>query len=220
MKLSRWRRFQVATIAALGYSVIALVGRTLRWRVEGMHHLERLCQRGRTPIYAFWHGRILACTYYWRHRGIVVIASESFDGECIARIIQRFDYGTVRGSTSRGGQRAIIRLKRALADGRPIGLTVDGPRGPAQRAQPGAIWLASTSGQPVVPVHVEAARYWTAGGWDRTQIPKPFSQVALAIGTPLEVPADRADGLLEAKRQELEGALNGLSERACQMLKA
>ncbi len=219
MKLSRWRRFQVAAIAALGYPIIALVGRTLRWRVEGMHHLEHLCQRGRTPIYALWHDRILAF-YYLRHRGIVVIVSESFDGEWVARILQWFGYGTVRGSTSRGGRRAIIRLKRALADGRATGITVDGPRGPAQRAQAGAIWLASASGQPILPVHVEAARYWTAGGWDRTQIPKPFSQVALAIGTPLEVPADLADGLLEAKRQELEGALNGLSERVCQMLKA
>ncbi len=219
MKLSRWRRFQVATIAALGCPLIALGGRTLRWRVEGMHHLEHLCQRGRTPIYALWHARILAF-YHLRHRGIVVIVSESFDGEWVARIIRRFGYGTVRGSTSRGGRRAIIRLKRALAGGRATGITVDGPRGPAQRAQPGAIWLASASGQPVVPVHVEAARYWTAGGWDGMQIPKPFSQVALAIGTPLEVPADPADGLLEAKRQELEGALNGLSERACQMLKA
>ena len=113
-----------------------------------------------------------------------------------------------------------MRLKRTLANGRATAITLDGPRGPAHCAQPGAIWLASVSGQPIVPVHIEAAAYWTAGSWDRTQVPKPFSQMAMAIGTPLEVPAELTDGLLEAKRQELEGALNQLYKQACQMLGA
>ncbi|MCI0401289.1 MAG: lysophospholipid acyltransferase family protein [Gammaproteobacteria bacterium] len=220
LQLSRLRRLKAAMIAALGFWFIALLGRTLRWRVEGIDHFESILQSGHQPIFAFYHGRILCGTYYWRQRGIVVITSEHFDGEWIARIIQRFGYGTVRGSTSRGARRAIIQLKRAMADGLPTAFTVDGPRGPARHVQPGLVWLASTTGQPILPFHIEAARYWTVGSWDRTQIPKPFSHVAIAIGAPLEVPTDATEGMREEKRQELERVLRALSERASQMLKA
>ena len=74
--------------------------------------------------------------------------------------------------------------------GKPAGFTVDGPRGPARVAQLGAVWLAKTTGNPVLPFHLEASRHWTMKSWDRTQIPKPFATVALAIGEPLDVPAD------------------------------
>ena len=105
---------------------------------------------------AFWHGRILPATIYFRRRGIVVITSENFDGEWIAGIIERFGYGTARGSTSRGGRRALLQLKRDMAAGRPAAFTLDGPRGPARVAQPGAVWLAKATGNPVVPFHLEA----------------------------------------------------------------
>ena len=217
--LSRWRRFEAAAIAGLCYPLIALLGRTLRWRVDGFHHFDSILQSGHQPIFAFWHGRILSATYYWRRRGIAVITSENFDGEWIARIIQRFGYRTARGSTSRGARRALIKLKHDMADGRPTAFTVDGPRGPARSVQPGAIWLASATGHPILPFHIEAARYWTASSWDRTQIPKPFSHVAVTIGAPIEVPEEADEDLLEGKRQELERVLSDLGERACQVLK-
>jgi lysophospholipid acyltransferase (LPLAT)-like uncharacterized protein len=167
----------------------------------------------------FWHGRILPAAFYFRRRGIVVITSENFDGEWIARIIERFGYGTARGSTSRGGVKALLKLKRDMADGRPAGFTLDGPRGPARVAQPGAIWLARASGNPVLPFHLEASSYWTMGSWDRTQIPKPFSTVALAVGEPLEVPGDMTDDRLEVARLELERRLAALERRAFGLLK-
>src|SRR5437868_5906750 len=136
---------------------------------------------------AFWHGRILPATYYFRRRGIVVITSENFDGEWIARIIERFGYATARGSTSRGGRKALLQLTRDMAAGKPAGFTVDGPRGPARVAQPGAIWLAKATGNPVLPFHIEADRYWTRASWDRTQVPTPFSTVAVSLCGPLEV---------------------------------
>ena len=101
---------------------------------------------------AFWHGRILPATYYFRRRGIVVITSENFDGEWIAGIIERFGYGTARGSTSRGARRALLQLRRDMAAGKPAGFTVDGPRGPACVAQAGAAWLSKATGNPVAPV--------------------------------------------------------------------
>ena len=140
---------------------------------------DAIVASGRQPIFAFWHGRILGGLYYFRDRGIVVITSQNFDGEWIARIIERFGFGTARGSTSRGGARALVQLRRDLAAGRPVGFTVDGPRGPARVAQPGAVWLAGATGHPILPFHVEADRFWEAPSWDRTQVPKPFATVAV-----------------------------------------
>ena len=216
---SSWRkRAEVATIASLGYPAINALGHTLRWRVEGLEHLDAIVASGRQPVMGFWHGRILPATFYFRRRGIVVITSENFDGEWIARIIERFGYGTARGSSSRGGVKALLKLKRDLAEGRPAGFTLDGPRGPARVAQPGAIWLARASGNPVLPFHLEASRYWTMGSWDRTQIPKPFSTVALTVGEPLEVPGELADDCLEPMRVELERRLAALERRALALL--
>jgi len=209
------KRLQIATIAALGYPLISLLGRTLRWRVEGLQHFEGVLASGRQPVMAFWHGRILPATVYFRGRGIVVMTSENFDGEWIARIIERFGYGTSRGSTSRGGLRALLQLKRDMARGRAAGFTVDGPRGPARVVQPGAIWLAKVTGHPVLPFHLEASRYWTLRSWDRTQIPKPFSTVSIVVGEPFHVAADADDTALETARQSLEERLKGLELHAC-----
>jgi lysophospholipid acyltransferase (LPLAT)-like uncharacterized protein len=216
-KESPIKRAEVATIAAIGVPAIAALGSSLTWRVEGLSHL-RFEGYGRRPIMAFWHGRVLTATYYFRHRGIVVMISENFDGEWIARIIERFGYGTSRGSTSRGGQRALLQLKREMADGRPAGFAVDGPRGPARRVQPGVVWLAKLTGNPVVPFHMEASKYWSLKSWDHTQIPKPFSTVALVVGEPIDVPADADENLIEAKRLEVESALRLLDRRTAELL--
>ena len=212
------KRLEAALIAAVGYPVVALLGRTLRWRTDGAEQLDAVKASGRQPILAFWHGRILPATYYFRRRGIVVITSENFDGEWIARIIERFGYGTARGSTSRGARQALLQMRRDMLEGRPAGFTVDGPRGPACRAQAGAIWLAKATGNPVVPFHIEASRHWTARSWDRTQIPKPFSLAALAIGQPIEVPPDADEAAIEAGRLDLETRLTRLQARARELL--
>jgi len=167
---------------------------------------------------AFWHGRILPATIYFRRRGIVVITSENFDGEWIAGIIQRFGYGTARGSTSRGGRRALLQLVRDMEAGRPAGFTVDGPRGPARIAQPGAVWLAKATGNPVLPFHLEADRHWTLRSWDRTQIPKPYATAAIAIGEPLTVAVDADEETMERSRRQLEERLGALEARARAML--
>jgi len=217
-RASTWKRGQAAVIAAIGYPIINVLGRSLRWRVEGLQHLEAVTATGRQPVMAFWHGRILTATYYFRRRGIVVITSDNFDGEWIARIIERFGYGTARGSTSRGARKAMLQLVKAMKAGRSAGFTLDGPRGPARVAQPGAVWLASATGNPLLPFHLEASRHWTLGSWDRTQIPWPFTTVALVVGEPLEVPRDASDVALEQARMDLEQRLAALENRARAML--
>ena len=211
------KRAEIAAITAVGVPVIAALGSSLAWRIEGLERLN-FDGAGPRPIMAFFHGRVLTATYFFRDRGIVVMISENFDGEWIARIIERFGYGTSRGSTSRGGQRALLRLKRDLEQGRPAGFAVDGPRGPARKVQPGAVWLAKLTGNPVVPFHMEASRYWSLQSWDRTQIPMPFSTVALAVGKPITVSGDADGADLEAKRVEVEDALYALERRAAAML--
>ena len=215
---SRWKRAQVAGIAGVGYPLMAALGGTLRWRVSGLQHLDAIHAAGHQPVMAFWHGRILPATYYFRRRGIVVITSENFDGEWIARIIERFGYGTARGSTSSGAKRALLRLVREMKAGHPAGFTLDGPRGPARVAQPGAVWLAMATGNPLLPFHLEASSAWTARSWDRTQIPKPFSTVAIAVGEPFYVEPHAPPEALEAARQELEHRLGVLEAKAKALL--
>jgi lysophospholipid acyltransferase (LPLAT)-like uncharacterized protein len=186
--------------------------------VSGLEHFDAIRAAGHQPVMAFWHGRILPATVYFRRRGIVVITSDNFDGEWIAKIIHRFGYSTVRGSTSRNAARAALRAKRRMEEGHAVGFTLDGPRGPALVAQPGAVWLAKVTGNPILPFHLEAARHWTAPSWDATQVPLPGSRVALAIGAPLAVQPDADEDGLEQKRRELEDVLKALRLDALTLL--
>lgn len=215
---SRGKRAKASLIGAVGYPTIRLLGSSWRFRVEGHEHLDSVHAAGQFPVMAFWHGRILPSIYFFRDRDIVVITSDNFDGEWTAKIIHRFGYTTARGSTSRNAARAALRAKRRMEEGHAVGITVDGPRGPALVAQPGAIWLAKATGNPIVPFHIEAASHWTAPSWDASQIPYPFSRIAVVFGEPFRVPADANETTLEAKRVELEQRLMALQPRALALM--
>jgi len=213
-RLPARKRLEARAIAAAVSPLLRILGATWKWQERGTEHLDRILGEGRQPIYALWHGRILPGTLYLRNRDIVVITSENFDGEWVARIIQRFGYEPARGSTSKGGARALAQLRREMRHGRPTAFTVDGPRGPAGVAQPGAVWLAGATGNPVLPFHIEAATKWTTRSWDRHQIPKPGSSVIAVMGPPIDVPKGASEALIEEKRQELERALDQLRDLA------
>jgi lysophospholipid acyltransferase (LPLAT)-like uncharacterized protein len=214
--LTTSQRIRAAAIAFVAAPLIGALGRTLTWEVEGADHYAAVVQSGHQPILAFWHGRILSGLYYFRNRRIVVITSQNFDGEWIARIIARFGFGAARGSTSRGGARALVQMRRDLAEGKPVAFTIDGPRGPARVAQSGAAWLSGATGHPVLPFHIEADRFWSTKSWDRAQIPKPFARMRVAIGAPIVVDGTTADAV-ERGRQTLEHALNDLEARASEV---
>jgi lysophospholipid acyltransferase (LPLAT)-like uncharacterized protein len=215
--LAASQRLKAFLIAFVAYPLLAALCRTYRWNVQGAEHYAAVTGSGRQPILALWHGRILPGLHYFRGRGIVVITSQNFDGEWIARILHRFGFATARGSSSRGGARALVQLRRDLALGRPVAFTVDGPRGPARVVQPGAVFLAGATGQPILPYHIEADRYWTLKSWDRTQIPKPFSTVALVIGEPILVEGTEEE-IQQRNRRELESALIALEQSALRLL--
>jgi len=216
--LPSWRQFQVAAIAAVGVPVVEALGGTYRWSETGTEHLQRVATEGRQPILALWHGRILSATLYFRDRGVVAMTSENFDGEWVARLMRRFGYHAARGSTSKGGPRALAQLRREMAEGYPAAFTVDGPRGPACIAQPGAVWLASATGNPIIPFHIEASRFWTVNSWDRHQVPKPGSQLAIAIGRAIEIPPRATEEDIEAGRVGVERALSSLESQTKSML--
>jgi lysophospholipid acyltransferase (LPLAT)-like uncharacterized protein len=211
------QRAEVAAIATVGYPFLRALGSTWKWKVSGAEHVEAISARGLYPIHSFWHGRILPATIYFQRRGIVVITSENYDGEWIARIIQKFGYGTARGSTSRGGPKALLQLVRDVKS-KGVAFTLDGPRGPAEVAQPGAVWLAKATGNPLLPFHAEAAASWTLKSWDRTQIPKPFTAVAMAIGEPLYVPRDAGEPALDEWRTRLQASLTACKRQCAELL--
>ena len=211
------QRLQVHLIATVASPLIGALCRTVTWRVEGDHYYDEAIRSGRPPIMAFWHGRILSGTWVFRNRGIAVMASANFDGQWIARIIERFGFRAVMGSSSRGGARALLEMKRELERGHPVAFTLDGPRGPARVAQPGAVWLAGATGSPIMPFHAEGSRYWSTRSWDHTQVPKPFTTVSLVIGEPLTV-SDTTEKTLESASASLEERLRETEARARQIL--
>jgi hypothetical protein len=207
------RRLQTRLIGAAVAPAISGLCRTVAWQVDGAEHYDRIIRSGRQPIIAFWHGRILPATWFFRGRGIVALTSANFDGQWIARVIEHLGNRTVAGSSSRGGMRALLQLKREMRDGHPVAFALDGPRGPARVAQPGAMWLAAATGNPILPFHAESSACWELSSWDRTQVPKPFSTVAVAIGAPLVLAGHTA-----AERAAVPERLKEVEARASEML--
>lgn len=200
---SRWRRLRVAAAVALGGLVIRLLGWTWRVRRVGAEYYDGPMDRHEAVIFAFWHGEILPIAWQHRGRGIAPLISTHADGEIIARIVEGLGYRTVRGSTSRGGARAILELTRLLADGVPVAVTPDGPRGPRHVFAPGALAVAQRSRCPVILVRATARRAWHLRSWDRHLIPKPFATVTYHYAPPqrVDVPTPR-DAEAEAPRFE------------------
>lgn len=195
------------------FVLIKFIGTTVRFETEGLEYLEAIERSRRPPIYAIWHNRIFLGTYYLRGRGIVFLTSQSFDGEYIARFIQRFGYGSIRGSSTRGGAAGLVEMIRKMKVGLPMGFTVDGPKGPRYEAKTGAVLLAKKTGNPILPFIVEARNYWTINSWDRLQIPRPFTRAIMLFGEPVYVGEKASDREIEAKRGELQRSLDRLVTR-------
>ena len=210
-KYSWKERLLIRLADVVFYVMIAILGRTIRWDTRGMERLAAVEADGLVPIFCLWHDRLFAGTYFLRNRGIVVITSQSRDGEYIARFLKRFGFGTVRGSSTRGGVRALVEMIRLMRSGLPMAFTVDGPRGPRYEAKTGAVLLAKKTGNPMVPFSVECDRFWTIKSWDRLQIPKPFTRALFIVSQPIFVAPDAGEAEIEERRTELQGSLNGLS---------
>jgi lysophospholipid acyltransferase (LPLAT)-like uncharacterized protein len=207
-------RVLIRTADLIFFFLINLIGRTVKFEIEGWDNFEAASSNGKIPIYAFWHNRVFLATYFWRRRAIVVMTSRSFDGEYIARFIQRFGYGAARGSSSRGATGAVVEMVRLMRAGCPAAFTIDGPTGPPNVAKMGAVLLAKKTGHPVLPFSIRAVKFWEAKkSWDKFQVPKPFTRCLVGIGAPIYVAADAGEKELEAKRDELQQALDEVNRR-------
>jgi hypothetical protein len=193
--------------------VIDIIFATSRIEVEGEDRVRPLLS-SRRFIAAFWHSRILGIGYRYQGWKILALVSRSEDGEIIAQTLRRQGYEPVRGSTSRGGLRALsLLIKRMKRSSRPVVIIPDGPRGPRFRAQPGIILLSSKTGYPILPVTYSARRIKIFGSWDRFILPAPFNRCRIAFGTPISVPANAGPGTLEHCRRLLETELNRITRK-------
>jgi len=195
------------------FLAIKIICKTVKFEIDGQENWEVAMQDNRIPIYTFWHNRIFLGTYFFQRRGIVIMTSRSFDGEYIARFIQRFGYGAVRGSSSRGAAGAFVEMVRLVRAGCPAGFAIDGPRGPRYEAKMGSVLLAKKTGSPMLPFTLTAKAFWEVKSWDRTQIPKPFTRARVTIAPPINVAADADDDELAAKRNELQQSLDAVTQR-------
>ena len=208
------KRFLIRLIDLAFYSIIKVVGSTIRYEIQGWENWETAVRDGHQPIYTFWHNRIFTAIHFWQQRGIVVMTSRSFDGEYIARFIQRFGSGAARGSSTRGGMTALVEMKRLLRLGYGAAFTIDGPKGPRYVAKMGGVLLARKTGQPILPFTITARHFWEAKkSWDRTQAPLPFTRALVDIAPPIFVSAEANKEEVEAKRDELQAALDDLERR-------
>jgi hypothetical protein len=188
------------------------------WRFEVIH------EDGVTPfpfgvktppaIFCFWHQCVLPCTVYFRHSRTVILVSQSFDGELIARILKRFGLDAVRGSSSRGAIKGVLGLGKVIQAGRTTAFTADGPRGPIHQTKMGPIKLAQMTGAPISAFHLEPEHAWVMNSWDRFLVPKPFTRICVSWAQAPRVPADLASEDFEPMRQQLTAAIERARLRA------
>jgi lysophospholipid acyltransferase (LPLAT)-like uncharacterized protein len=198
-------------ISSLGGGLITGLMRTTRFEIEnGVIHEEWLRPR-RAAMYLLWHGRLLPCSYHHRNHGLATLISLHRDGDYISGVVEKWGFQVLRGSSSRGGTKALRQMVRLLRGGTPIAVTPDGPRGPRQEMKPGPLLAAQMAGVPVIPVSAGTDRAWWFEGWDRFMVPKPFSRIRLKYGEPVRIPPDADQAEVERIAAELQAALNRLT---------
>jgi len=213
LKIEGWR---ARLLIGFGYQLIQLWVRTLHFKVEDRGDVVRLA-RTRPFLFALWHNRLLLFPSIFRrflpscHAAALI--STSHDGDLLAAMVERFGYGTIRGSTSRKAASALLRLTEVFAEGTHLVITPDGPRGPAYQLSQGIIFLAQKCDAAIVPASVEYSSCWRFNSWDRFMVPRPFSTVRVIFGVPLQIATTPTPEEFESERLRLQEALMSLVER-------
>jgi lysophospholipid acyltransferase (LPLAT)-like uncharacterized protein len=215
-RFSLGQRLALAVVPRLVWALLRVVG--LTWRFDA------IAAEGVTPlpygrgagaeIFCFWHQCVLPCAVYYRTTRATILISRSFDGELVTRVLELFGFRAVRGSSSRGAREGLLGLAHVIERGQPAIFTADGPRGPIYQTKMGPIKLAQRTGAPIGAFHLEPERAWTMKSWDRFLIPKPFTRIVVSWGPWTHVPSDLPDDQFEAKRVELNAAIEYARLRA------
>jgi len=201
------QRLTLSLITWIGYSFIRVIGPTLRLSVSFEEGAQKTITE-RPVIASFWHSCIIPSAYIFRQLGIRVMTSASFDGEYIARIIQKFGYVAVRGSSSRNAAGALLGMRRALDEGWTVAFTLDGPRGPRRKVKAGPVLLGSSTGLRLTTFHAAVEKGWVLNSWDKMIIPMPFSRVLVRVGKLIQVPVDASGEQISRGMEELQATLD------------
>jgi lysophospholipid acyltransferase (LPLAT)-like uncharacterized protein len=202
-------------ISWASYLAISLIGPTLRYSISWEEPPSPPDATLEKPvIYTFWHRAVFAGAWLWRKTGIAVMVSRSFDGEYIARTIEKLGFVAVRGSSSRGGASALLGLKSQLEQGFSVAFTIDGPRGPKYVAKPGPVLLSRASASPMAAFCVALSDAWVLNTWDALMIPKPFSKALARVSVKVRVPAEADDARMAEYHTQLQAALERVTRFA------
>ncbi|HEU5403594.1 MAG TPA: lysophospholipid acyltransferase family protein [Terriglobales bacterium] len=210
------QRMALFLISWAGYLAIAIICRTVRFTASSEE--EGVLDAGALPpsqtVAPFWHRCVFSATYFFRSRGISVMTSRSFDGEYIARIIEKFGFRAVRGSSSRGGVRALLGMHTVIEANGVAAFTIDGPRGPAYVAKPGPVLLARNTGAPIRCFYIAVKDAWVLNSWDRFVIPKPFTRAHVCWSRPILVPRETDSASAQEFHAEMQAALERVRDQA------
>lgn len=208
------QRILLWLISWASYLAISLIGPTLRCSISWEEPPSPPDATYEKPvIYSFWHRAVFASAWLWRKAAIAVMVSSSFDGEYIARTIEKLGFVAVRGSSSRGGATALLGLKSQLQQGASVAFTIDGPRGPKYVAKPGPVLLSRASALPMAAFYVALSDAWVLNTWDAMMIPKPFSKALARVSAKLQVPAEAGNVGMDAQMAEFHRQLQAALER-------
>ena len=214
-RFSLRQRFLLSLISWASYLAISLIGPTLRYSISWEEPPSPPDATYEKPvIYSFWHRAVFASAWLWRKTGIAVMVSRSFDGEYIARTIEKLGFVAVRGSSSRGGANALLGLKSQLERGNLVAFTIDGPRGPKYVAKPGPVLLSRSTAFPMAAFYVALSDAWVLNSWDQLMIPKPFSKALVRFSAKMRVPAAAGDAEMADFHQHLQAALERVTRFA------
>lgn len=212
MKLDGWK---ARCVVALVYRSIQLCTWTLRFKLEDRAGFTTM-PLGDCVISALWHNRVLLLPYiaraYVPQRRPVALISASAEGGLLAGLVRRYGVEAARGSSSRKGAIAMLRLAESLRAGHDIAITPDGPRGPVYELGAGIVFLAQKSGVPVLLTNIEYSSCWRLQSWDRFILPKPFSTVRVIFDSLHHVAITHTDGEFESERLRLQSAMMQLVE--------
>lgn len=209
------KNIKFSFVGVLGSLLIRLLFITIRLKENPNDYARTLKRQGKCVIYAFWHAHILVPVYAGRGLGIKVLISRHSDGEYIAQVIQKLGYGVARGSTTRGGARALLSMiKKVKEEKISLAITPDGPKGPRFVVQSGVIFLGQKTRYPIIPVTINFTKHWELPSWDRFCIPKPFSKAMIIYGEPIIIPPELENAETEECRKLLETTLVKMADEA------
>ena len=202
------QRIQLVLVSWIVPALLRLIGCTLRSTMTFEEGAIQRLEEAYPGIFPFWHRCVLPATWLYRNHHPAVMTSRSRDGEFIARVIRRFGFVPVRGSSTRGGQRALLEMNKLLAEGHAVAFTIDGPRGPRYVAKRGPVLLARMSGIAITGFYVAVERAWVLKTWDALMIPKPFSRIYVRFARKIFVPPDADEATMERCHAEMQAALD------------